>query len=155
MIICIIMVHFNLLFEIYLCLALFIMIFIEDRLTGRYILHSRYKSARLFGKNLSVWDFFLKVTMDFNQSLQHLLAAPGGGGGSNAANSAKNSPMSSPIHRRGQNIFNTLESPRPGRRFSSSASGGGLANMRLDSPRKSAQQPIGVSTLSRANQFRR
>ncbi len=26
-----------------------------------------YKSVRLFGRNLSVWDFFLKVTMDFNQ----------------------------------------------------------------------------------------
>merc|ERR1719341_2607545 len=28
-----------------------------------------FKSARLFGKNLSVWDFFLKVVYDFNQSL--------------------------------------------------------------------------------------
>ena len=27
-----------------------------------------FKSARLFGKNLSVWDFFLKVVYDFNQS---------------------------------------------------------------------------------------
>jgi len=27
-----------------------------------------YKSARLFGKNLSVWDFLLKVVFDFNQS---------------------------------------------------------------------------------------
>merc|ERR1712203_1331079 len=28
-----------------------------------------FKSARLFGKNLSVWDFFLKVVYDFNQSV--------------------------------------------------------------------------------------
>jgi hypothetical protein len=27
-----------------------------------------FKSARLFGRNLTVWDFFLKVTYDFNQS---------------------------------------------------------------------------------------
>ena len=27
-----------------------------------------FRSARLFGKNLSVWDFFLKVVYDFNQS---------------------------------------------------------------------------------------
>lgn len=27
-----------------------------------------FKSARLFGRNLTVWDFFLKVTFDFNQS---------------------------------------------------------------------------------------
>ena len=37
---------------------------------------SRFKSARLFGRNLSVWDFFLKVTMDFNQSIAHHLQAP-------------------------------------------------------------------------------
>ena len=28
-----------------------------------------FKSARLFGKNLSVWDFLLKVVYDFNQSV--------------------------------------------------------------------------------------
>lgn len=114
----------------------------------------RYKSARLFGKNLSVWDFFLKVTMDFNQSLQHLLASPSVTGGSNT--SAKYSPMSSPIHRRGQ-IFNTLESPRSARKLSASmGSGAGLSNMLLDSPRKSSQTTIASSaTLSRANQFRR
>ena len=116
---------------------------------------SRYKSARLFGKNLSVWDFFLKVTMDFNQSLQHLLSSsPSSIVGSNA--SAKNSPMSSPVHRRGQ-IFNTLESPRSARKFSASmGSGAGLSNMLLDSPRKPTQGTIASgATLSRANQFRR
>ena len=113
----------------------------------------RYKSARLFGKNLSVWDFFLKVTMDFNQSLQHLLASPSGVGGNNT--SAKNSPMNSPVHRRGQ-IFNTMESPRSARRFYSTlGSGGGLANMLLDSPRKSQGVFPTGGTLSRANQFRR
>ena len=115
----------------------------------------RYKSARLFGKNLSVWDFFLKVTMDFNQSLQHLLtSSPNAISSSNA--SAKNSPMSSPIHKRGQ-IFNTLESPRSARKFSASlGSGGALSNMLLDSPRKTAQTTLSSSaTLSRANQFRR
>ena len=92
--------------------------------------------------------------MDFNQSLQHLLASPSAVGGSNT--SAKNSPMNSPIHKRGQ-IFNTLESPRATRRFSSSlGSGGGLANMLLDSPRKSTQGLMASGgTLSRANQFRR
>ena len=35
----------------------------------------RFKSARLFGRNLCVWDFFLKVTMDFNQSIAHHLQA--------------------------------------------------------------------------------
>ncbi|XP_023328057.1 DENN domain-containing protein 5B [Eurytemora carolleeae] len=41
-----------------------------------------FKSARLFGRNLTVWDFFLKVTFDFNQSQ-----------GSSALNS---SPQASP-----------------------------------------------------------
>ena len=113
----------------------------------------RYKSARLFGKNLSVWDFFLKVTMDFNQSLQHLLATPSSVGNSNT--SAKNSPMNSPIHRRGQ-MFNTLESPRSARKFASSMASGGLQNMLHDSPRKSTTGAVASSaTLSRANQFRR
>ena len=43
-----------------------------------------YKSARLFGRNLYVWDFLLKVVYDFNQSQL-------GGSGS-----ASNSPTSSP-----------------------------------------------------------
>ena len=92
--------------------------------------------------------------MDFNQSLQHLFASPSAGVSNNS--SAKNSPMNSPIHRRGQ-LFNTLESPRSTRKFSSAmGSGGGLANMLLDSPRKSSQGIVGTSgTLSRANQFRR
>ena len=42
-----------------------------------------FKSARLFGRNLYVWDFFLKVVYDFNQS------QVGGASGSN-------SPVSSP-----------------------------------------------------------
>jgi len=44
-----------------------------------------FKSARLFGKNLSVWDFLLKVVYDFNQS------ASGQQGGS-AASSPTHSP---------------------------------------------------------------
>jgi len=101
----------------------------------------RYKSARLFGKNLSVWDFFLKVTMDFNQSLQHQWSG-----------SAQNSPQVSP--KRGHN---TLESPkRPG--GGKGGLGSSMSNL-LDSPRRSIpsgnnlQQP--QPTLSRANQFRR
>ena len=92
--------------------------------------------------------------MDFNQSLQHLLSSPSALGAGNT--SAKNSPMNSPIHRRGQ-IFNTLESPRTTRKFSATmGSGGGLSNMLLDSPRKSTQGVIASgATLSRANQFRR
>jgi len=43
-----------------------------------------FKSARLFGKNLSVWDFFLKVVYDFNQSA------------SGQAGSATSSPTHSP-----------------------------------------------------------
>lgn len=43
-----------------------------------------FKSARLFGRNLYVWDFFLKVVYDFNQS--QLVGA----------GSANNSPASSP-----------------------------------------------------------
>uniref|UniRef100_A0A0K2V7U8 DENN domaincontaining protein 5Blike [Apis florea] n=1 Tax=Lepeophtheirus salmonis TaxID=72036 RepID=A0A0K2V7U8_LEPSM len=84
-----------------------------------------YKSARLFGKNLSVWDFFLKVTMDFNQSLAHLQSSP--------YNSPKrNVPGSSA----------TLESPRR------------LRNNILDSPKVGGGgTPTG--TLSRVNQFRR
>ena len=91
--------------------------------------------------------------MDFNQSLQHLLSSSPS---SIVGNSAKNSPMNSPVHRRGQ-IFNTLESPRSARKFSATmGSGGGLSNMLLDSPRKPAQGTIASSaTLSRANQFRR
>ena len=45
-----------------------------------------FKSARLFGRNLYVWDFLLKVVYDFNQS-----QLVGGGGGSNT-----NSPLNSP-----------------------------------------------------------
>ena len=48
-----------------------------------------FKSARLFGRNLYVWDFLLKVVYDFNQS--QLTGAAGGGGGS-----AASSPASSP-----------------------------------------------------------
>ena len=44
-----------------------------------------FKSARLFGRNLYVWDFLLKVVYDFNQS--QLVV----GGGSNT-----NSPLNSP-----------------------------------------------------------
>ena len=43
-----------------------------------------FKSARLFGRNLSVWDFLLKVVYDFNQSQ---VAGPG-----SAAASPSNSP---------------------------------------------------------------
>ena len=43
-----------------------------------------FKSARLFGRNLSVWDFLLKVVYDFNQS-----QLVGGG-------SATNTPTHSP-----------------------------------------------------------
>merc|ERR1712142_191905 len=43
-----------------------------------------FKSARLFGRNLSVWDFLLKVVYDFNQS-----QLAGGG-------SASNTPTHSP-----------------------------------------------------------
>ncbi len=110
-----------------------------------------YKSVRLFGRNLSVWDFFLKVTMDFNQSIAGYLAA-------NA------SPMGSPVkqQRVGGGGASTLENPR--RRNAS------LSNL-LDSPRRTpaavlnAASAIGArsggsggtpqGTLSRANQFRR
>jgi len=44
-----------------------------------------FKSARLFGKNLFVWDFLLKVVYDFNQSQ----LVNGGGSG-------QNSPTASP-----------------------------------------------------------
>ena len=97
----------------------------------------RYKSARLFGRNLSVWDFFLKVTMDFNQSLPHLYQS----------SSNQNSPMPSP--RRGHN---TLESPKK--------LGQGLTmSTLLESPKRSfggnnPNIPPGA-TLSRSNQFRR
>ena len=73
-----------------------------------YIFSYGFKSARLFGKNLSVWDFFLKVTMDFNQSLQHLLS-----------NTNQPSPTNSPIRR--PVGTNTLESPRVTRRRMSGA----------------------------------
>ena len=98
----------------------------------------RYKSARLFGRNLSVWDFFLKVTMDFDQSLPHLYQSA----------SNQNSPMASP--RRGHN---TLESPKK--------LGQGLSMAALlESPKRSLggkshpNVPPGA-TLSRSNQFRR
>ena len=45
-----------------------------------------FKSARLFGRNLYVWDFLLKVVYDFNQSQL------GGGGSGSAANSPASSP---------------------------------------------------------------
>ena len=47
-----------------------------------------FKSARLFGRNLYVWDFLLKVVYDFNQSQM----VGGGGGGGSATNSPMNSP---------------------------------------------------------------
>ena len=62
--------------------------------TMLYIFSYGYKSARLFGRNLSVWDFFLKVTMDFNQSLPHLYQI---------GHSNQNSPHPSPA-RRGPNL---------------------------------------------------
>jgi len=110
-----------------------------------------YKSVRLFGRNLSVWDFFLKVTMDFNQSIAGYLAA-------NV--SASNSPMGSPVRQRN---VSTLENPR--RRNAS------LSNL-LDSPKRTPPPGASVNrpgeapptpsramtpqgTLSRANQFRR
>lgn len=104
-----------------------------------YIFSYGYKSARLFGRNLSVWDFFLKVTMDFNQSLPHLYQT--------ANNSNQNSPMPSP--RRGHN---TLESPRK-------LSQGLSMSTLLESPKRSfgvnaVNIPPGA-TLSRSNQFRR
>lgn len=46
-----------------------------------------FKSARLFGRNLHVWDFLLKVVYDFNQSQQ-----PG---------VAESSPTASPVRRGG------------------------------------------------------
>ena len=42
-----------------------------------------FKSARLFGRNLYVWDFLLKVVYDFNQS-----QLSGGGSGSAEVNAA-------------------------------------------------------------------
>jgi len=99
-----------------------------------------YKSARLFGRNLSVWDFFLKVTMDFNQSLPHLYTT--------SSNSNQNSPHPSP--RRGHY---TLESPKRLQGLTMSSL--------LDSPKRtlgaggvSPNIPQGA-TLSRSNQFRR
>ena len=109
-----------------------------------YIFSYGYKSARLFGRNLSVWDFFLKVTMDFNQSLPHLYQ------NSSSSNSNQNSPHPSP--RRGHY---TLESPKR-------SIGQGLSmSSLLDSPKRtlgagahSPNIPQGA-TLSRSNQFRR
>ena len=97
-----------------------------------------YKSNRIFGRNLSVWDFFLKVTMDFNTAMAHHLG-PG---------SATNSPMNSP-----KRNANTLDSSAMPRRNSS------LSNL-LDSPKRSFGGAGGGSstphgTLSRSNQFRR
>ena len=107
--------------------------------TMLYIFSYGYKSARLFGRNLSVWDFFLKVTMDFNQSLPHLYAT----------SSNQNSPMASPMHKRGHN---TLESPKR-------SIGQGLSmSSLLDSPKKSLGTSPNIpqgATLSRSNQFRR
>ena len=110
-----------------------------------YIFSYGYKSARLFGRNLSVWDFFLKVTMDFNQSLPHLYQ-----NSSTSSNSNQNSPHPSP--RRGHY---TLESPKR-------SIGQGLSmSSLLDSPKRtlgagahSPNIPQGA-TLSRSNQFRR
>ena len=107
-----------------------------------YIFSYGYKSARLFGRNLSVWDFFLKVTMDFNQSLPHLYQT--------SSNSNQNSPHPSP--RRGHY---TLESPKR-------SIGQGLSmSSLLDSPKRTfgagglgSNIPQGA-TLSRSNQFRR
>jgi len=105
-----------------------------------YIFSYGYKSARLFGRNLSVWDFFLKVTMDFNQSLPHLYTT--------SSNSNQNSPHPSP--RRGHY---TLESPKRLQGLTMSSL--------LDSPKRtlgaggvSPNIPQGA-TLSRSNQFRR
>merc|ERR1719215_152339 len=104
-----------------------------------YIFSYGYKSARLFGRNLSVWDFFLKVTMDFNQSLPHLYQST----------NQNNSPHPSPNHRG----HSTLESPKR-------SIGHGLSmSSLLDSPKRSfgghsANIPQGA-TLSRSNQFRR
>lgn len=99
-----------------------------------------YKSSRIFGRNLSVWDFFLKVTMDFNTAMAHHLG-PG---------SANNSPMHSP-----KRNANTLDSPLAPRRNHS------LSNL-LDSPKRSPMAGGGAGggttpqgTLSRSNQFRR
>jgi hypothetical protein len=94
-----------------------------------------FKSARLFGRNLSVWDFFLKVTMDFNQSISSIIQSSA---------SSNQSPMNSPMKVRGSY---TLESPRRN---------ASLSNL-LDSPKRSARNLGGTptGTLSRANQFRR
>ena len=111
---------------------------LEKKFHVKTSLFCRYKSARLFGRNLSVWDFFLKVTMDFDQSLPHLYQSA----------SNQNSPMASP--RRGHN---TLESPKK--------LGQGLSMAALlESPKRSLggkshpNVPPGA-TLSRSNQFRR
>lgn len=87
-----------------------------------------FKSARLFGRNLSVWDFFLKVTMDFNNSMAHFISQ------------MPNSPLNSP--KRGSN---TLENPR---RNSS------LSNL-LDSPKRAPGSNTPQNTLPRAKQFTR
>ena len=90
-----------------------------------------YKSARLFGKNLSVWDFFLKVTMDFNQGIAATLQQP--------------SPQPSPAKLRPNYSSSTLDSPRK----TSSLS------QLLESPRRNPAGSTPQGTLSRSNQFRR
>ena len=103
-----------------------------------YIFSFGYKSVRLFGKNLSVWDFFLKVTMDFNQSLAHI-------------NSTTNSPTSSPKRSVPGSGASTLESPR--RRIMMMDS---PKKTSLNSPANAAAAGTGLSgTLSIANQFRK
>jgi len=56
-----------------------------------------FKSARLFGRNLYVWDFLLKVVYDFNQSQQPGVGAVGGGPQMHG-----NSPTSSPVRGSGK-----------------------------------------------------
>ena len=99
-----------------------------------------------------MWDFFLKVTMDFNQSLQSFLGAGG------IINSAQNSPQNSPRHTahapRIMSGSQTLDGAQRKRNSS-------LSNL-LDSPKRSLNPSGGgsgtntpVGTLSRSAQFRR
>ena len=53
------------------------------QIVGNLVFSYGFKSARLFGRNLYVWDFLLKVVYDFNQS-----QLSGGGSGSAEVNAA-------------------------------------------------------------------
>ena len=84
-----------------------------------------FKSARLFGRNLTVWDFFLKVTFDFNQSQsssQPAAAAPSpqssprrqaGGPGGGAGQGSGTVPRTTQLRRMYTRLITRIETTCP------------------------------------------